>query len=133
LERIADYGKGIAKINLLLGANHSIHPTSDLIQMSELAEDMLQRALQAFADRDDQAARMIPFDDEKVDLLYHRVYHDLLQIMLADPATVDQANYMLWAAHNLERMADRATNICERTVFAASGEIMELDLPMELA
>ncbi len=132
LERIADYAKGIAKINLLLGPERSLSASSDLGQMADLATEMLQRALQAFVSRDAQAARRLPLEDEKVDILYDQIYHEMLKFMIADPATVNQANYLIWAAHNLERMADRVTNICERTVFAVTGEIMELDQPVRI-
>jgi phosphate transport system protein len=88
---------------------------------------MLHRALGAFVARDAETARAIPEEDDQVDALYNQVYHDLLQIMISDPKMIDRANYLVWAAHNLERLADRVTNICERTVFLATGEIMELD------
>jgi phosphate transport system protein len=130
LERIADYAKGMARINLLLGPVRSIRLPPDIYLMADLAEEMLQRSLKAFVSHDVQSARSIPSEDEKVDLLYARVYRGLLDIMLANPESVDQANYILWAAHNLERMADRVTNICERTIFAVTGEMIELDQPI---
>jgi phosphate transport system protein len=132
LERIADYAKGIAKINLLLGPERMLVAPPDLGQMADLATELLERGLQAFVRRDAQEARRLPIEDEKVDILYDQIYHEMLKFMIADPATVNQANYLIWAAHNLERMADRVTNICERTIFAVTGEIMELDQPVRI-
>ncbi len=127
LERIGDYAKGICRINLKLGSEPLVKPLIDIPRMAELGLGMLHRALGAFVDRDAQTARSIPLEDDEVDRLYNQVYRDLLDIMIADPGTIDRANYLLWAAHNLERLADRVTNICERTVFVATGEMVELD------
>jgi phosphate transport system protein len=127
LERIGDYAKGICKINRLLGPEGLVKPLIDIPIMAELGLSMLQRALSAFVARDADTARAIPNEDKAVDDLYNQVYKDLLNIMIADPAKIDRANYLLWAAHNLERLADRVTNICERIVFVVTGEITELD------
>jgi phosphate transport system protein len=129
LERIGDYAKGICKINRLLGPEGLVKPLIDIPIMAELGLSMLQRALSAFVARDADTARAIPNEDKVVDDLYNQVYKDLLNIMIADPAKIDRANYLLWAAHNLERLADRVTNICERIVFVVTGEITELDQP----
>jgi phosphate transport system protein len=127
LERIGDYAKGICRINLLLGTEPLVKPLVDIPRMAELGLSMLHRALSAFVARDAETARVIPLEDDQVDALYNQVYHDLLKIMISDPKVIDRANYLIWAAHNLERLADRVTNICERTVFLATGEIMEMD------
>jgi phosphate transport system protein len=127
LERIGDYAKGICRINLLLGTEPLVKPLVDIPRMAELGLSMLHRALSAFVARDAETARAIPLEDDQVDALYNQVYHDLLKIMISDPKVIDRANYLIWAAHNLERLADRVTNICERTVFLATGEIMEMD------
>jgi phosphate transport system protein len=126
LERIGDYGKGIARINLMIGSQPLIKPLIDLPRMAEKASDMLHRALQAFVDRDEAAARRIPDDDDQVDALYNQVFRELLTLMMSNPTTIDQATFLLWAAHNLERAADRAINICERVIYMASGELTEL-------
>ncbi len=128
LERIGDYAKGICKINLLL----SDEPVgsfilSDLEQMARLGLDMLRRSLDAFVENDVKVAREIPAEDEAVDQLYNHIYRQLVNQMITDNTSVDRANHMMWAAHNLERMADRVTNICERIVYVATGEIKELD------
>jgi phosphate transport system protein len=127
LERIGDYGKGIARINLLLGEQPLVKPLIDIPKMAEIGLDMLRRSLEAFINRDHETARLIPNDDDQVDHYYNAIYHELLDIMLKDPSKIDGATYLIWAAHNLERMSDRVTNICERIVFVATGEIMELD------
>jgi phosphate transport system protein len=128
LERIGDYAKGISKINLLL-SEEAIDPIIlyDLQQMAKLGLDMLRRALDAFVAGDAKTAREIPAEDANVDQLYNQVYRKLMEQMTADTATIDRANHMMWAAHNLERMADRVTNICERIVYVSTGEMKELD------
>jgi phosphate transport system protein len=128
LERIGDYAKGICKITLLL-SEEVIDPVLvyELQQMATLGLDMLRRALDAFVAGDAVIAREIPLEDSKVDQLYNQVYRKLVEQMTADTTTVDRANHMMWAAHNLERMADRVTNICERIVYVATGEMKELD------
>ena len=128
LERIGDYAKGICKINLLL----SDEPVDQVIlveleQMAKLGLDMLRRSLDAFVTCDTDIARAIPDEDEAVDKMYNQIYRKLVQQMITDTTSVDRANHMMWAAHNLERMADRVTNICERIVYVATGEIKELD------
>jgi phosphate transport system protein len=127
LERIGDYAKGIARINIMLGPGKLVKPLIDIPKMAEIGLDMLRRALKAFIDRDANTARVIPKDDDQIDQLYSKVYHDLIEIIVKDPTTVDRANYLLWAGHNLERLGDRVTNICERIVFVQTGEIMEMD------
>jgi phosphate transport system protein len=87
----------------------------------------LHRALTAFVNEDPQAARAIPREDDEVDELYIQVYRELITYIMADPSTIERANFLLWAAHNLERLSDRVTNICERTIFVVDGEIREFD------
>ena len=125
LERIGDYAKGIAKINLLIGDQPLLKPLIDIPRMADKALDMLHRALGAFVRQDVEMARAIPLEDVEVDALYKQVERELLTIIMNDPTTIDRANYLLWAAHNLERAADRVTNICERTVYTATGQLME--------
>ena len=128
LERIGDYAKGIAKINLLIGEGPLLKPLVDIPLMAEKACSMLHRALDAFVRQDVALARAIPVEDDQVDALYNQVYRELLTFIMADPRNMDQANYLLWAAHNLERAADRVTNICERVIFTATGEMIEMDV-----
>ncbi len=127
LERIGDYAKGIAKINLLIGEKPLLKPLIDVPLMAEKARSMLHRALDAFIRHDVTLARAIPQEDDFVDALYEQVYRELITYIMADPSTIEQANYLLWAAHNLERAADRVTNLCERVIFTVTGELTELD------
>jgi phosphate transport system protein len=127
LERMGDYAKGIARINLMMGEKPLLKPLIDIPRMAEKVRDMLHRALDAFIRRDVDLARAIPAEDEEVDALYNQVYRELLTFIMANPRTIDQATYLLWVAHNLERTADRVTNICERVVFTVTGEMMEMD------
>lgn len=127
LERIGDYAKGIGKINLLIGDQRLLKPLIDVPVMAEKTRSMLHRALDAFVRRDVALARAIPLEDDFVDALYEQVYRELLTYIMADSSNIEQANYLLWAAHNLERAADRVTNLCERVVFTVTGELTELD------
>jgi phosphate transport system protein len=128
LERIGDYAKGIAKINLMMGEKPLLKPLIDVPRMADKARAMLHRALDAFIRRDVDLARAIPAEDDEVDNLYNQVYRELLTFILSDPRTIDQATYLMWVAHNLERAADRVTNICERVVFTVTGEMVEMDV-----
>jgi phosphate transport system protein len=128
LERIGDYAKGIAKINLMIGEERLMKPLIDLPRMASKAADMLDQALTAFAQQDAEMAREIPPRDDEIDSLYDQIYRELISLIMAEPSRIEQANYLLWAAHNLERAADRVTNICERVVFTATGELTELDV-----
>ena len=127
LERIGDYGKGIARITLKIGSAPHVKPLIDIPRMADIAVEMLHEAVGAFITADAETARQIPERDDEVDDLYNQVYHELVVIIMQRPATIDQANFLMWAAHNLERMADRVTNICERTIYIASGEMREID------
>ena len=127
LERIGDYAKGIARINLMIGEGPLLKPLIDIPRMAEKARSMLHRALDAFIQRDVALARAIPAEDDEVDALYNQVYRELMTFIMSDPRHIDQANYLLWAAHNLERAADRVTNICERVIFTVTGKLAEMD------
>jgi len=128
LERIGDYAKGIARINLMIGDEPLIKPLIDVPRMAEKARKMLHNALDAFVRQDIALARAIPAQDDEVDGLYNQISRELLVLVMANPRRIAQANYLLWVAHNLERAADRVTNICERVLFAVTGEMVELDV-----
>jgi len=128
LERMGDYAKGIANICLMIGREPLIKPLIDLPRMAEIAVSMLRRSVDAFIIQDARQASLIPLEDDQVDQLYDQIYRELVTIMIGDPSTIDQANNLMWAAHNLERMADRVTNICERTIYVATGEMKEIDI-----
>jgi len=127
LERMGDYAKGIAEINLRIGEKPLIKPLIDVPRMAEKAVAMLHQSLGAFVAGDAVLARAVPQADDEVDELYNQVYNELVMHMIRDPRTIDGATYLLWVAHNLERLADRVTNICERTIFLVSGEQLEMD------
>ena len=126
LERMGDYGKGIAVINIRMGDQALLKPMVDIPRMAQIGTSMLRRALTAFVNEDVEAARIIPPEDDQVDALYEQVYRELMTFIMEDPKNIERANWLLWASHNLERFADRVTNICERTVFIATGEIKEI-------
>jgi len=127
LERMGDYAKGIANINIRMGDAPLLKPLIDVPRMAQKDVDMLHRALTAFIEEDVEAAKAIPIEDDEVDALYNQVYRELMTFVIADPKTMERANWLLWVAHNLERVADRVTNICERTIFIATGELVEID------
>jgi phosphate transport system protein len=127
LERMGDYAKGIATINLRMGDEPPLKPLIDIPRMALKASDMLHRALTAFINEDVAAAQAIPAEDDEVDGLYTQVYRELMTLVVQDPKIIDRANFLLWTAHNLERFADRVTNLCERTLFIATGEMKEFD------
>jgi phosphate transport system protein len=127
LERIGDYAKGIARIVIRLGDQTPLRQLVHIPKMAELTADMLQRAIRAFVELDEDTALSIPKEDDQIDILYNKVYHELLDLMINDQKVIDRATFHLWVAHNLERAADRVTNICERTVFTTSGQLVEFD------
>ncbi|GAP18396.1 phosphate signaling complex protein PhoU [Levilinea saccharolytica] len=127
LERMGDYAKGIGKVNIRLGDHTIPIPYREIDLMADLAVSMLHRSLSAFINEDAGQASAIPLEDDKVDDLYNHVTRSLVNAMIANPENIDAANLLMWVAHNLERMADRVTNICERTVFIATGELLELE------
>ncbi len=126
LERMGDYAKGIANINLRMGDQPLLKPLIDIPRMAQKGADMLHRALTAFINEDTELARSIPIEDDEVDALYNQVYRELMTLIIQDPKAIERANWLLWVAHNLERVADRVTNICERTLFIATGEMAEI-------
>lgn len=127
LERMGDYGKGIGVINIRMGDQPLLKPLVDIPRMAQIGTSMLHRALTAFVNEDVQAARAIPPEDDEVDALYEQIYRELMAFVIEDPKNnIERANWLLWASHNLERFADRVTNICERTVFIATGDLKEI-------
>jgi phosphate transport system protein len=125
MERMGDHAEGIAKIVVMYGDRGFVKPLIDLPRMAATSVSMLRRALDAFVARDVEAAREVIRDDDEIDALYDQVYRELLTYMLGDPRTIDRATWLLWVAHNLERIADRATNVAERVVFLVTGRMDE--------
>lgn len=126
LERIGDHSEGIAKITIMVGDEPPIKPLIDLPRMAEKSCHMLSEAMDAFINRDVALAKKICDDDEEVDALYEQVFRELLIIMAENPGTIKRATKLIWVAHNLERSADRITNICERVVFIATGHMEDI-------
>lgn len=125
LERMGDHAEGIAKIAISIGDEPPVKPLIDIPRMDELARGMLRRSMEAFVNRDAERAKQIALEDDQVDQLYEQVYRELLTFMMADPGTINRGTHLLWVAHNLERIADRVTNICERVVFLVTGKMEE--------
>jgi len=122
LERMGDYAKGIANINIRSEGLSLPYILKDIYSMAEKAVDMLHRAMTTFADEDVTTAEDIRQEDDIIDECYSRLYQDAVQSVLDDPRNIERANYVIWAAHNLERLGDRVINICERVVYIAKGE-----------
>lgn len=126
IERIGDYAVGIARVTVLIGDEPPLKPLIDIPRMAEKTSDMLRLSLEALVNRDAEAARKISAEDEFVDSLYDQVFRELLTFMAEDPRTITRATRLIWVAHNLERSADRVTNICERIVFVTTGKMEEI-------
>lgn len=128
LERMGDYAEGIAKISLMMGDRPPVKPLEDIPQMASKARQMLRQALDALLHRDLVQAYAVCNADDEVDRLYDTVYHDLLQVMIRNPHTIQDATYLIWVAHDLERIADRATNIAERVIYLITGKLVEVNV-----
>ena len=126
LERMGDYAKGIAVINLRMGDEALLKPLVDIPRMAEKGVSMSHRALEAFVTEDVETALKIPSEDDEVDELYLQIYRELITFIISEPKNIEKANWLLWVAHNLERYADRVTNICERTAFIVDGKLFEI-------
>jgi phosphate transport system protein len=125
IERMGDYAAGIAKVVQLHENRQLLKPLIDIPEMARLVREMLREAVDAFLRRNEHTAERVAFQDDEVDRLYNIVYRELLQYMTEDPTTIDRATWLLWVAHNLERMGDRIQNICERTVYEVTGVMHE--------
>ncbi len=125
LERIGDYAEGIGKISVMMGEEPPLKPLIDIPKMAEKATQMLRSSMDSLVSRDVVMANQVLQDDDEVDELYDQVYRELLIFMLQDPRTIQRATYLLWTAHDLERIADRATNIAERVIFLVTGKLVE--------
>jgi phosphate transport system protein len=126
LERIGDHAEGTAKIAVMIGDEPPLKPLIDLPRMAAKTEDMLHRCLEAFIRHDAETARQIAVEDDEIDALYDQVFRELLTFMAEDRKTITRATRLIWVAHNLERSADRITNICERVVFTVTGKMEEI-------
>jgi len=123
LERMGDYAKGIATINLRSGGLGMPKILSDIRFMAQKSIDMLHRSITAFVDEDEHLAALIEKDDDLIDALYEQLYFEMMDYVVECPERLEQANYILWTGHNIERMADRVTHICKRTSFIKTGKM----------
>ena len=128
LERMGDHAEGIAKISLLMGDEPLVKPLIDIPVMADIGLSMLDKCLKAFIDRNVEMARLICDEDDKVDKLHDQIYRDLLFLMIENPKIIPGATYLTWVSHNLERIADRVTNIAERVVFMVTGKMEEMNV-----
>jgi phosphate transport system protein len=128
LERMGDHAEGIARIALMLSDEPPIRPLVDLPRMAEMAIEMLHGSVEAYKTHDTKRAREIINIDDGVDELYEQIYHELIMVMVGEPTTIQRGTYLIWVAHNLERIADRSTNICERVVYLVEGRITDLNV-----
>ena len=121
LERMGDYAEGIAKLSIAMGDLPPLKPLIDIPRMAENSVSMLRRSIESYVGRDIEGARQVYRDDDEVDEIYEQVYRELLTYMMADPSTIQRATYLLWVSHDLERVADRTTNIAERVMYLVTG------------
>ncbi|MFQ5944586.1 MAG: phosphate signaling complex protein PhoU [Anaerolineales bacterium] len=128
MERMADHATGIAKTVILMGNEPLLKPLIDIPKMAELARDMLRESLEAYSERSAEKARSVATRDDEMDGLYRAVFDELVEIMSRTPGSATRATYLLWCAHNLERIGDRVTNIAERVVFVNTGDMRELNV-----
>jgi phosphate transport system protein len=127
VERIGDHAEGIAKIVIMIGDEPPLKPLIDIPRMAEKTIDMLHRSLDAFVGYDSETAKKIADEDDEIDNLYDQVFRELISFMVEDPRTITRATRLIWVAHNLERSADRVTNICERVVYMVTGKMVEIN------
>lgn len=125
LERIGDHAAGIARLTLRMIDQPLVKPLVDIPQMAEIGREMVQGAVDAFLSHDTALAERIVARDDDMDRLQDHIYRELLEIMTNDKSTIERATYLLWVSHNLERIGDRAENICERAIYATTGELKE--------
>jgi phosphate transport system protein len=128
LERIADHAEGVARINTMMEPEPLPRKLGYIPAMADRAVAMLRDSLKAYIDLDVDAARQICHADDEVDRLQDSVYEEAFRAMVADPSTIQRNTYLLWTAHNLERIADRCTNICERVIYTVTGQMDELNV-----
>ena len=131
LERMGDYAAGISKTVLRMGDEPLLKPLIDIPKMVDLARQMLEASVQALLDQDVPRAREIAARDDEMDDLYQAIFDELVEIMARQPDSVHRATYLLWCAHNLERIGDRVTNIAERVVFVSTGDFKDLNIKEE--
>ena len=128
LERIADHAEGIGRINLMIGEEPLARPLGVIPEMAQKTQEMLRRCIDCFIERDAEGARRLCDEDDEIDALYDTNYADVIAHMVKEPDDIQRATYLLWTGHNLERIADRVTNICERVIFMVTGRLQEINV-----
>ena len=132
LERMGDYAEGIGKISLMMGDEPPLKPLIDIPRMAEMSISMLHRSIDALVTRDIDLARKVCEADDEVDALHEQIYNELLLFMIKDPRSIQRATYLLWVTHDLERTADRATNVAERVIYMVTGKMLDLNLSKQV-
>ena len=132
LERMGDYAEGIGKISLMMGDEPPLKPLIDIPRMAEMSINMLRQSIDALVTRDVDLARRVCDADDEVDALHEQIYNELLLFMIKDPRSIQRATYLLWVTHDLERTADRATNIAERVIYLVTGKMLDLNLSKQV-
>jgi phosphate transport system protein len=127
LERMGDHAGSVAKQARKLAGVTSMVTYDELTPMATLAARQVREVVLALVDIDEAKAREVATRDDEIDRLYHQVFDDVLEEMRTDPAKVDPGTRILFAAHYLERIGDRVTNIAEDVVFLATGEVEDLN------
>jgi phosphate transport system protein len=131
LERMGDHAANVAKIAIRIGDEPPLKPLIDIPYMARQCCDMLRSAMAAYTELNAAAAEAISKQDNIVDQLYDQVFRELLTYMIEDERTIKRAMHLLFVAHNLERIADRVTNICERVIYLRTGRMKELDYSLD--
>lgn len=129
MERMGDHAAGIAKTVILMSEEPLLKTIKKIPKMAELSRQMLADCLNAYIQRDADWARRIAAQDAEMDQLYKAVFDRLIEIMAKKTELIPRATYLSWTAHNLERIADRVTNIAERIIFMTTGDVKELNVP----
>ncbi len=130
LERIGDHASGIARLVARLESEDEIDTLHKLPKMARRARQMLQESINAFINKDAEAAKAMIGRDDKIDKQYNKLFRDTLEEM-RDDAYIRRATFLLWVGHNLERIGDRSTNIAERVIFMTTGEFIETSTDMD--
>jgi phosphate transport system protein len=128
MERMGDHATGIAKTVLRMGNEPLLKPLIDIPRMADVAREMLKQSLDAYLNHDNDLAHKVALRDDEIDALYNQIFRELLSYMVEDPKTITRGTYLLWVAHNLERIGDRVTNIVERVIYMTTGQMKELNV-----
>lgn len=127
LERMGDHAAGIAKTTLRMAEAEWLDVPVELEKMADLASEMLRKAMQAYTELDTDLAYSVATEDDYIDQQYKKLFRSLVKLMSSQPEAAESALYLMFTGHNMERIADRATNVAERVIFLSSGEMTELN------